>query len=92
MYQNDIYVMSFFVEMILYFLTENVSVGNKWAEQGTINSILVFTLQSTQWLTKPLIEESLKAVLVNNRPVEMAAPQKNKPATFVFIVWLMVIH
>lgn len=33
---------------------------------------------------KPLIEEPLKVVSVNNRPAETAPPQKNKRAIFCF--------
>lgn len=49
--------MQVFVVDIIF--RENVPcVLNKWAEKGTINSILVFTLGSA----RPLIEETLKAV------------------------------
>lgn len=37
-----------------------------------------------QWCLKPLIEEPLKVVSVNNRSVETAPPQKNKLAIFCF--------
>ena len=37
-----------------------------------------------QWCLKPLIEEPLKAVSVNNCSVEMGRPQKNKLAIFCF--------
>lgn len=40
--------------------------------------------QYYQWCLKPLIEEPLKAVSVNNRSVETAPPQKNKLAIFCF--------